>query len=96
MKIFFTIRTNVKANYALYISSFTPQLGSLRGGTIIEINGEGFNINCSLNRVTFNPDSYNCQIISCTENQIKCRTSNAFTTYEVTNAAYNNSKYEKY
>lgn len=33
---------DTKIYYKLYISNFSPKIGSIRGNTIVNINGDGF------------------------------------------------------
>ncbi|CAF0710276.1 unnamed protein product [Brachionus calyciflorus] len=83
---------NIKATtlieYKLYISSIKPKIGSIRGGTLVTIYGEGFSRNCSLNKVSFT--DYECEINSCSADSITCLTSNANTVHEITNDGVNN------
>jgi hypothetical protein len=90
--------------YTLYISSFTPNAGSVMGGTEVDIYGEGFRFfiynlnktinilskfqlnfsqNCSENIISFG--NQNCDIIECTSQSVKCKTSYANNIYQITN-----------
>ena len=67
------------------MSSIAPNIGSIRGGSVVTVYGDGFSSKCSLNKVSFGPQ--NCQVLNCTSNRIKCRTSSAYLTYTIDNSA---------
>ncbi len=35
-------RVDFKIYYKLYVSSFSPKIGSIRGNTVVHIHGSGF------------------------------------------------------
>ena len=74
--------------YKLYISNVSPNVGSVRGGTLVTINGDGFSTNCSLNKVTFG-SSLDCKVISCSNDYIQCKTSSAYSVYKIDNSGFN-------
>ena len=53
------------------IQSITPNTGSVNGGTILTINGNGFDKNTQVSI-----DSVKCNIISIKINELKCITKN--------------------
>ncbi len=72
----------------MYVSNFSPNIGSVRGGTLVTINGDGFSTNCSLNKVTFG-SSLDCKIVSCSNDYIQCKTSSAYSAYKIDNNGFN-------
>ena len=66
------------------MSSFTPRQGSVRGGAKVQINGDGFSPNCSLNQVSFG--DYECQVVSCSKTLLTCNTKNVYQTHNVDNS----------
>ena len=76
---------NQKIEYTLFVSSITPNVGSIRGGTLTTVYGNGFSTNCSLNKITFGNKL--CNVLSCSNNWIKCQTSNANSVYTIDNSA---------
>ena len=78
-------RVDQKIEYILYISSITPNIGSIRGGSLVTVYGDGFSTNCSLNQINFGDQS--CNIKDCSSNWIKCQTSNAYSVYKIDNSA---------
>jgi hypothetical protein len=40
--------TSVLIGYTLYVSSFSPNSGSIQGGTVVTVYGEGFRLSLNL------------------------------------------------
>lgn len=76
---------NTEIEYKLYISSISPNIGSIQGGTVINVHGEGFSQSCLDNQVNFGSNM--CRVLNCTNNWIQCQTPNAFLTHEISNDA---------
>ncbi|XP_058475058.1 PKHD1 like 1, tandem duplicate 1 [Solea solea] len=55
--------------YQLIVSSFSPLSGSLAGGTLLTVEGFGFNQNA-----TVTVDGEECTVVDATDTEIKCRT----------------------
>lgn len=73
-----------KIEYKHYVSSFSPNIGSIRGGSVVSVYGEGFDsTDCRNNMVSFG--SQRCQVANCSANWITCETSSAFVTHQITN-----------
>lgn len=79
------IQSNLDLDYRLYISMVTPNIGSIRGGTKVEVYGEGFSTECANNVVAFGQKS--CEVLDCARDWIVCQTSDAFVTQEIDNSA---------
>ncbi|CAF0756351.1 unnamed protein product [Brachionus calyciflorus] len=79
---------DTKLEYQFYVSDISPSAGSIRGGTLVTINGAGFSSNCTLNIVSFG--IYACDVKSCSETNITCLTRSVHTIHEITNDGYNN------
>ena len=46
------IKSAFSLEYVLFVASFTPHIGSIRGGTLLHIFGDGFNADqCDRNQV---------------------------------------------
>ena len=87
-------KVNTQLEYTLFVTSFSPRIGSIRGNTVLTISGQGFSTDCSKNQVSF-VDSLNfnrkCIVLSCSSSQITCRTTNAYSTFNVANEGTDNS-----
>ncbi len=71
--------------YVLFVASFSPTIGSIRGGTLLQLNGDGFSSNnCYLNKINF--AQHPCHVLFCTSKWIQCRTSDAYKVHKITNA----------
>ena len=81
-------KCNIPLEYTLYVSSFTPQAGSIRGGSVVTVYGDGFSTNCSLNKVSFKGENIDseCKVIDCSDTWIRCETTSAYRVYEVDNS----------
>lgn len=77
------VKVNSQIEYKLFVSSFTPRIGSIRGGSLVTVYGEGFSTECQLNQVAFG--TQRCKVIECNEQWLTCRTLNAYTTYKLNN-----------
>ena len=64
--------TNGVFTTVLSVSDVTPNRGSLNGGALLTITGEGFSPNNTKNTVLLG--DVNCDVVESTENEIKCRT----------------------
>ena len=64
--------TNGKFTYVLSVSGISPKQGSLSGGTVLTISGEGFSTNVTQNTVRLG--DVQCGVFESTETQMKCRT----------------------
>lgn len=71
--------------YSFYITHFTPNIGSIRGGTYLEITGGGFSEDCPENEVNFG--GHRCSVLECSQSGLKCQTSSVFRTHRVNNSA---------
>lgn len=76
---------NTQIEYKLYISSISPNIGSIQGGTVINVYGDGFSQSCEENQVNFGSNM--CRVLNCTNNWIQCQTPNAYMTHEISNDA---------
>lgn len=79
-----TSRSTIQVEYELYVSSITPQIGSIRGGTLVEINGVGFSEDCTKNEVTFGP--VKCDLVECSYSLLKCKTANSYSATVIENS----------
>ncbi|XP_051526679.1 fibrocystin-L-like [Myxocyprinus asiaticus] len=75
------INTTIK--YVLEVIGFSPSMGSLYAGTTVTITGSGFSPVPADNKVTLGDTQ--CQVISASDDQLKCVTQPRDTTYTVTN-----------
>lgn len=73
------VKSTIAIEYRLFVTSFSPQLGSIRGGTVVELNGDGFSPQCSQNEIKFGTKV--CSVLKCTKQWIQCQTSDAYGTY---------------
>ena len=83
MIYFLIFRVNDQIEYQLSVSSFTPRVGSIRGGSVVNVYGQGFSTECSMNQVRFG--SQRCKVLNCSNNWITCETSSAYVVHEITN-----------
>lgn len=79
------IQSSLELDYRLYVSMVTPRIGSIRGGTKVQVYGEGFSTDCANNGVAFGQQT--CEVIDCASDWIVCQTSDAFVTEEIDNSA---------
>lgn len=79
-------RVNAPLEYIFYVTSFSPNVGSVRGGSLVTVLGGGFETtDCSKNEVKFGPKT--CEILDgCTSAYVQCKTSDAFIVHEVDNS----------
>ena len=71
--------------YNFKVTSISPMMGSVLGGTTVSIDGLGFtNDECNDIKIMFG-DSYNCMIEMCTDSFIQCKTERITKTVEVRN-----------
>ena len=76
--------TNATFTSVLSVSGVTPKRGSLNGGTVLTITGEGFGSNNTNNIVMLG--DVQCEVIESTENEMKCKTPSGGRTAEVDNS----------
>jgi len=78
-------RVPSQIEYRLYVASFLPRIGSISGGTLITVSGDGFDAaTCLNNQVVFGL-TQRCQVIDCASTWLRCRTSSAHVQHVVTN-----------
>lgn len=58
--------------YTLKVTSSSPATGSVNGGTIMVIRGEGFGSNCSLLEVDLG-DGVICDVTECSDTELSCK-----------------------
>ncbi len=68
----------------LSVSGVSPNRGSLNGGTVLAITGEGFSTNNTDNKVMLG--DVQCEVIESTKNEMKCRTPSGGRIAEVDNS----------
>lgn len=68
---YFSTNMIPSVEWRLTVSSVTPLQGSLRGGTMLTIVGDGFSTNKTRNSVMVG--SHICEIESATVNELKCQ-----------------------
>lgn len=74
---------NTSVSYSLKVLDFKPKCGSLLGGTMVSIQGEGFCRNMS--DVSVKIGEFECLVKSVSSNVINCTTTGATKTVEVDN-----------
>ncbi|XP_077992871.1 fibrocystin-L-like [Glandiceps talaboti] len=73
-------------NYKLKVTNVSPTHGSVQGGTLVSITGEGFSDDSSENQVFFG--GIECVITSSAEDQIDCITNDMGVTHSVDNSGF--------
>ncbi|XP_076045156.1 fibrocystin-L-like [Oratosquilla oratoria] len=66
-------RGTFSIEYVLTLASSTPPSGSIYGGVLMTLKGEGFGTNCSLLKVNLGA-SMECQVQECSDTEIVCLT----------------------
>ena len=76
----------ISGNYlsVLRVAGISPKRGSLSGGTMVTIEGEGFSANKSHNEVTFGDER--CEVLESAETQLKCVTPKGGKTVNIDNS----------
>ena len=70
--------------YVLKVSGVSPKHGSIFGGTLMSVFGEGFSPNASANSVTLG--DIPCEVLSSSNTKIMCRTGSSSRTHHVDNS----------
>ncbi len=79
------VKVSSQIEYKLFVSSFTPRVGSIRGGSLVTVYGQGFSTDCRLNQVAFG--TQRCKVLDCTAEWLTCRASSAYATHQIDNSA---------
>ncbi|XP_051729532.1 LOW QUALITY PROTEIN: fibrocystin-L-like [Ctenopharyngodon idella] len=77
---------NTTIAYVLEVTSFSPSLGSLYGGTTITITGSGFSPVAADNNVTLGDTQ--CRVTAASDHQLECVTQSRDKTHTVTNQGF--------
>ncbi|KAK9957826.1 hypothetical protein ABG768_012036 [Culter alburnus] len=77
---------NTTIEYVLEVTSFSPSLGSLYGGTTITITGSGFSPVAADNNVTLGDTQ--CRVTAASDHQLECVTQSRDKTHTVTNQGF--------
>ncbi|CAM4636768.1 unnamed protein product [Leuciscus chuanchicus] len=77
---------NTTIKYVLEVTSFSPSLGSLYGGTTITITGSGFSPVTADNNVTLGDTQ--CRVTAVSDHQLECVTQSRDKTLTVTNQGF--------
>ncbi|XP_076157842.1 PKHD1 like 1, tandem duplicate 1 [Alosa pseudoharengus] len=85
---------NATVQYVLEVSSVTPLLGSLYGGSQLTISGSGFSANLEDNRVMLGDRS--CRVTAASEHEIQCVVESGAKTHTITNQGSHPSHGEGY
>ena len=78
-------------NYILQVNDFNPKKGSLLGGAVVVVYGEGFGDNKEF--VTASIGGYKCHIETCENTKLTCKTSPASNVIVVDNSGQSSGKY---
>ncbi|XP_051729222.1 fibrocystin-L-like [Ctenopharyngodon idella] len=77
---------NTTVEYVLEVTSFSPSLGSLYGGTTITITGSGFSPVTADNNVILGDTQ--CRVTAASDHQLECVTQSRDKTHTVTNQGF--------
>ena len=81
--------------YVLEVTTMTPDVGSLVGGTKVTITGAGFGTDASEVSIEFS-DTITCEIESISDEQIDCAIDIEPTVHQVNNMGRHESKYNHF